>query len=152
MQDQEAVVDDAVLDALAKNPAANPADNAKVKTEQGKLPALETAFGTADSKYQAQKAKLDALEAAIPDSTWALVSDYEEALALLGDLADDDPTALASAVSSDEDVYAKAVRAEQDNARTVLAVGELARAREDLAAAAAQARSARLLEALRGDD
>jgi len=152
VQDQQAVVDDAILDALAKDPTASPGDNAKVKTEQGKLPALQTALGTADTKYQAQKDKLDALEAAIPDATWALVADYEEALALLADLADDDPAALASTVATNEDAYAKAVRAEGDNVRTVLAVGELARAREDLAAAAAQTRSARLLEALRGDD
>jgi hypothetical protein len=152
LQDQQAVVDDAILDALAKNPSAKPDDNAKVKTEKGKLPALETALTNADTDYQKQKDKLDAVEAAIPDATWFLVFDYEEALALLADLADDDPTALAAAVSGDEDAYAKAVRAEQDNARTVLAVGEVARAREDLAAAAAQARPARLLEALRGDD
>jgi hypothetical protein len=152
LEDQQASVDAAILDALAKTPSADPQDNAKVKTEVGKLGALETALTNADDDYQAQKDKLDALEAAIPDATWALVSDYEEALSLLADLADDDPTALADAVAADEDAYAKAVRTEQDSARTVLAVGELARAREDLAAAAAQARPARLLEALRGDD
>jgi hypothetical protein len=152
LEDQQTSVDAAILDALAKNPSANPEDDAKVKTERGKIGALETALTKADDDYEAERDKLDALEAAVPDDMWALVSDYEEALAILADLADDDPTALADAVATDEDAYAKAVRTEQDSARTVLAVGELARAREDLAAAAAQARPARLLEALRGDD
>ena len=124
-----------------------------MKTELGKLPrAARRRWTRPTGDYQAQKDTLDALEAAVPDATWALVSGYEEALALLSDLADDDPAALAAAVGTDEDVYAKAVRAEQDAERTVLAVGEIAREREDLAAAAAQARPARLLEALRGDD
>ena len=153
LQDQQAVVDDAILDALAKNPTANPADDAKVKTEQGKLPALETALDTADTTYQAQKDKLDALEAAIPDATWALVADYEEALALLADLADDDPAALATAVRRGTRTPTRRRCGPSRTTRAPCSPSASSRAsREDRAAAAAQTRSARLLEALRGDD
>ena len=99
-----------------------------------------------------RRGKLDALEAAVPDATWALFDDYEEALELLAALAADNPATLATALTNAEDAYAAALRAEQDNARTVVAVGEVVRERDDRAATAAQSRPARLLEALRGDD
>jgi len=149
---QQDVVDAAILDAVAKNPSADPTTDAKVQTEQGKLPALQGAVDTADTVLAADKDKLDALEAAIPDATWALFDDYAEALELLADLAAADPGALATALTTDESLYAQALRAEQDNARTVIAVGELVREWEDRAATTAQSRPSRLLEALRGDD
>jgi hypothetical protein len=146
------VVEAAILDAVAKNPSADPSTDATVQTEQGKLPALQQNVTTAITVLAADKGKLDALEAAIPDATWSLFDDYEEALELLAELAAANPAALATALTTDESLYAQALRAEQDNARTVIAVGEIVRERDDRAATTAQSRPARLLEALRGDD
>ena len=152
LDEQQDVVDAAILDAIAKNPSADPTTDAAVQTEQGKLPALQGTLDTANTVLAADKDKLDALEAAIPDATWALFDDYAEALELLAELAAADPAALATALTTDESLYAQALRAEQDSARTVSAVGELVREWEDRAAATAQSRPSRLLEALRGDD
>ena len=149
---QNDVVAAAILDAIAKNPSADPSTDGTVQTAKGQLPALQQAVTDANNNYAPVKGKLDSLEAAIPDATWSLFDDYEEALTLLAELAADNPATLATALTNAEDAYAQALRAEQDNARTVIAVGELVREREDRAATAAQSRPARLLEALRGDD
>jgi hypothetical protein len=141
------------LDALAKDPTADPDEDATVKALIDELPPLEQAVTDAENAFtdDARKA-LDAIEAAVPDTMWALFSDYEQALVLFDDLKAVDPGTLKSTFQSAEDAYAQALRAEKDNARTVLAVGELERGLSDRVDTFAQTRSSRLLQALRGDD
>ena len=80
-----------------------------------------------------------------------LSSEYESALVLLAGLAAIKPNDLKTDFEAAEDAYAKALRAEQDGARVVVAVGGLAQARSDRVDAISQTRSTRLLQALRGD-
>jgi hypothetical protein len=149
---QEVVIATEVLNAVLADPEQDPEDAQKVKDERAKVQALEQTLASAQNAYNAEKPKLDALEAAVPESTWALFDDYEEALALLDDLAGVNPAGLGTALEAAEDAYAVALRADREAARTILVVGELARVREGRVAAVEQARPARLLAALRGDD
>jgi hypothetical protein len=141
------------LSTLAADPTKDPDTDAAVAALVGDLPALRTAVTTAQGAYSgAPKKALDALEAAVPAKSWALFNDYESALVLLADLKAVKPNQLKTDFDAAEEAYAKALRAEQDCARAVLAVGGLAQERADRVDAVSQTRSTRLLQALRGDD
>lgn len=147
-------VDAAVLTALAADPSTPDLSAvAGVQTAVTALQPLQQALANAETAYDgAPKAALDALEAAVPDSLWSLFDDYEEALSLLGDLATIDPTTITNALASTKQTYADALRSVQDNARTVLALGEVASERDARSTAVAQTQQSRLLQALRGDE
>ena len=87
----------------------------------------------------------------MPERSWALFNDYETALVLLADLKAVTPATLKTDFEAGEAAYAKALRAEQDCARIVLAIGGLAQEASARVDAVAQTRSTRLLQALRGD-
>jgi hypothetical protein len=106
-----------------------------------------------DDYTAAARDAMAALEAAIPDATWSLFAEYEEALTLLAGVAAIKPADdLKTPFDAAETPYAAALRAEQDNARTVAAADEVVRQTSDRAGTVAQIRSARLLQALRGND
>lgn len=146
-------VDAAVLAAIGKDPTADPSGDAGVQAATNALPALEQALATAETAYEgAPKDALDALEASVPDATWALFDDYQQALSLLADLESVDPAAITGTLASAEQTYADALRDAQDNVRAVLALGEVAKERDARSASIAQTQQSRLLQALRGDE
>jgi hypothetical protein len=139
------------LDALANDPSANTDADPAVVALKAALTPLNTALTDAQGALTApMKSALAALDAAVPDTTWALLDDYEEALSLLADIAALDPAVLAD--TAPETAYAQALRAEQDNAHAVETLGRGARQSADRADAYAPTRPARLLQALRGDE
>jgi hypothetical protein len=142
----------AYLAALAADPTKDPNTDAGVTTAQAQVTAEQSALDTAQTAYEAAKPKLDALEAAVPDDAWGPIADNAEALWILGRLKAINPSGLVSALTNAEDTYAQALRAEQDNARVVLALGGLTKEREDRATAVGQTRSSALLAAVRGDE
>lgn len=146
-------VDAAVLAAVANDPSADPSADANVQNAVNALPALQQALSNAEAAFAgAPEDALDALEASVPDATWALFDDYQRALSLLADLNAVDPTAVTGTLTSAEQTYADALRSVQDNARAVLALGEVAKERDARAESIAQTQQSRLLQALRGDE
>jgi hypothetical protein len=153
----EDAVDAAVLAALTADPTKDPSTDAGVQAANAALPAWQLDVTNDETAYVGAgpggpKDALDQLEAGVPAATWSLFDDYQEALSLLADLAATNPATLAASLATDEDTYAKALRTVQDNARTVLTLGEVMQERDDRAAAAAQTQQSRLLQALRGDE
>jgi hypothetical protein len=141
------------LDALAQDPSADPDTDTTVQGLLNDLSGLQQALTDAENAYtQDARKALDALEAAVPDGAWTLFDDYEEAITLLAGLAAVNPGGLATTFQTDEDAYATALRAEQDNARVTLVLGEIVREQSDRVETVAQTRAARLLQALRGDE
>lgn len=150
--DQDAV-DAAILAALTADPTADPSADAGVIAAVGTLTTDQGTLSTAQTAYDgAPKNALDALEAAVPATTWSTFSDYEEALSLLADLHAANPAQLATNLANDETTYAQALRSVQDNTRLVLALGEVAKRRDDRASTASHTQGSRLLQALRGDE
>lgn len=151
----DAAADDvqaARLDALATDPTADPDAAQDVKDKQALVKPLQDKADTAKGKLtQDVTDALDAVEAAVPDETWRLFDAYEEALEVLAALAAIDPAQIASDLSKAEDAYAKALRKDHANARTVAAVTGYAREWDDRAKTSSQQAPTRLLEALRGD-
>ena len=140
------------LAALAKDPTSDPDTDAAVATLLGQLTGLSNDVDTAAAAFAGDpETALDALEAAVPERSWALFNDYETALVLLADLKAVTPATLKTDFEAGEAAYAKALRAEQDCARIVLAIGGLAQEASARVDAVAQTRSTRLLQALRGD-
>lgn len=146
-------VDSAVLASLAADPSKDPSTDAGVQAAQAALVPLQQALAGAQAAFAGgPKDALDALEASVPADTWSLFDHYQQALALLGDLAAVNPATIATGLTNDEQAYAQALLDVQDNARAVLALGEVAKERDDRAGAAAQTAQSRLLLALRGDE
>jgi hypothetical protein len=156
-QEKVAKKEDAIaaarLAALAKDPTADPDTDTAVATLLGDLTGLRNDVDTAAAAFAGDpETALDALEAAVPERSWALFNDYETALVLLADLKGVTPATLKTDFEAGEAAYAKALRAEQDCARVVLAIRGLAQEASDRVDAVAQTRSTKLLQALRGDD
>ena len=141
------------LDALAAHPDADPEADQNVQDREAELPPLNQALGAAQAALtNDMKAKLAALDAAVPDATWGLIDQYEEALVLLGDVHGVNPGQLGNDLNAAEIPYAQALRAELDTADTIDSFRRRARESSDRADASAPLRPARLLQALRGDD
>jgi hypothetical protein len=146
-------VDAAVLAAIANDPSGDPSADANVQNAVNALPALQQALSNAKTAFVgAPKDALDALEASVPDATWSLFDEYQHALSLLAGLNAVDPTTITGTLTSTEQTYADALRGVQDNARAVLALGEVAKERDARAESIGQTQQSRLLQALRGDE
>ena len=118
---------------------------ADVTTAQGTLGTKNTAYTAA------MRTDLDTWEAAVPDGTWHLLDDFEEASAVLASLRDTDPNQLVNDVSTTEATLVASQLALYKKSivnQGVLAVVETSTA---VYAAAKGAAAARKFSALRGD-
>lgn len=152
---QRDAVEGARRAAVAADPTKDPDDVTAVKTELNKLPALQATLDGAETAYTtAARSDLDAWEAAVPDSTWALFEAYESALETLAELKaiGDLATTLPDQLDQDEKAYVQALAAERANERVVIALSAFSQGRRERASVASQSAPARLLGALRGDD
>ncbi len=141
------------LDAQAADPSANPDNDPTVQTLTGELPALVQALTQAQQAVtDDMKKALAALDAAVPDATWELIDDYEEALVLLAAIHGVNPGQLSQTLRNAETAYSQALRAELTTDDSIASFDRRARESSDRAGAFAPLRSARLLQATRGDD
>jgi hypothetical protein len=145
-------VEDARLKALKKDPTKDPETDATVQAARGDEQTARTALEPKQTAYEAVKADLDVWEAAVPEATWALFEDYEEALAALKEIAAVKPGDLKQDATDDEKAYAQALAAHESNERTVLALAEETKRRRERSAHARASERGLLIAALRGDD
>jgi hypothetical protein len=146
-------------DALAAQVLASIAANVDGLSADPQITAKRTAIGTASGTFStalatfagADKKDLDAWEAVIPDPAWAVLVDYEEALAALNELSTIDPTALVTALDTAEDDYATALGAAAIASRRADYLNDAIGYSRSLLDAARAAIAARLPSAVRGD-
>jgi DNA replication initiation complex subunit (GINS family) len=142
----------AYLKSIAADPAVDPETTPDVTTARTAIGTATTDLATAQTAYDAAKEDLERFEASVPDATWQLLADYEEAIALLANLEAAKPGDLVTALTNAENAYATALSNQRDNERKVVALGDVARERDDHWQNAARNRTTRLLGALRGDE
>ncbi len=121
--DARAALEKATVAAQAPDPTADV--TGKVATEQGAADAaqkdLDQVKGPAftGGGPPSAKDKLDAWEAALPDSAYAANAQLQEAEEILARLAGTDPTALVAAVTAAETALVKALLAQASSDRTL---------------------------------
>jgi hypothetical protein len=142
----------AFVKVIGKDPTVDPETQTDVQTARGKITTARQTLTQKQTDYDAVKKDLELWEAAVPDATWNQLRDYEEALDLLAQLKGTVVATLVSDLGKAEEDYAKALTAERDNARKVVALDNLSRERSDRWANVARTRPTRLLGALRGDE
>jgi hypothetical protein len=103
----QAALDAAIVKALSTDPDTDPPTVTAVTDAQSALDLAVGALTTAAGDFSAEeRAGLDKWEAAVPESTWRLAVDLEEAVAALVELKDTDPATLAPAVQTAESAWA----------------------------------------------
>jgi hypothetical protein len=148
---KQAALDAARLAAVAVDPDAVERD-AAVRTARNDLRVATSTLNTAERALtQADRDAVDAWEAAVPDSSWRLLADFETAKRILDDVAALDPTTLGSDLAAAEVDLAAARQAERKAERAVARLQATVRQRSDRAETAAQTQQAHLFSALRGD-
>jgi hypothetical protein len=158
LQADEAALEEAVLKAkigdIDKAAAidANPASDTTLAPLVTAQATSAAALATAEAAFTAlMKADLQTWESAVPDDTWALLADFEEASEILTAVANADPAAMKSARDAAEKSYVDARIAEQKAARAKrFAVAEQARLAAPLKFES-ENQSRRVMAALRGD-
>ena len=146
----QAVLDRATMTAVAagQDPTTTPA----VQTAKTARDAARSALTTATGAFTAaMRRALDRWEAAVPDTTWQLLADFQEASAALTVLANDEPAGLVTALDAAESALAAALDAESRSADATSFLRESAAARAGALDAAARVEPALLFGALRGD-
>lgn len=147
----QAALDAARLAAIAVNPDAVER-SAAVGAARSDLRAATLTLNIAEGALtQADRDAVDAWEAAVPDSSWRLLADFETARRILDDVAALDPTTLGSDLAAAEVDLAAARQAERKAERAVARLQATVRQRSDRAETAAQTQQAHLFSALRGD-
>jgi hypothetical protein len=130
----------------------NPATDAGVSAARAALATAISDLETAEAAYrQSNHGILHAWEAAVPDTTWQLLADFEDAGQTLTVLQNADPAALVAVLDQAEAGYV-AARIKADTSAGVLEQLDAARIqRAGYQQSAQQNNSLRLFSALRGD-
>lgn len=148
----QAKLSEAIQAAIAAK--KNPDTDGTVIADKGALSLAQGALETAESDYKKSKhGVLHAWEAAVPDSMWRLLDDFERAVQMLKELSDSKAAAeLVLDLDAAEAAYVKARLAADASASVIQ---QLASERDSRAARlqdAREAESGRLFSALRGDN
>lgn len=151
VDDKQKDVDDAVAAAKAKVPPVNPDTDPTVKAARAALEKAENELAKAERALIPISGDLDAWEAAIPDPTWRMLVDLEEAERILTDLAAIKPADRLQAVKDKEAALVATLDAVARSARTLAFLEDSVAERMAWATRAAGAAPARLLSAIRGD-
>lgn len=142
------------LDAAILDAKANPKDAAKqaaVGTAQGKVNTAKQDLATAQGHYEtANEAIMNDWEAAVPDTTWSLFNDYEDAVATL--TAMPDPAALSTLLANAETTYVQAQLLADASADILVGLTTEQAQRAAREESAQQNSAASLFSALRGDN
>lgn len=147
----QASVDKATWEALRQNPDADPATDAGVTNAVAfRDGAIATALTQARNDFQNQQPILDSWQAAVPDATWRLVSDFYSAQSTLSELANLDPAALRSQMDNDETPYATALSNQAENERAMYILADVVRDQADRRDNASRSAAATAASAVRG--
>ena len=132
---------------------ADPDTDADVIAAQAALDAAQTALDNAIAAYRASpKGILDAWEAAVPDTTWRHLADFDTAVQRLTDLQNSTPNTLVSAMSTAENALVAALVG-LDQSRSVLRQLEQRGAKHEAQLGFDRSvTQRRMFGALRGDD
>lgn len=130
-----------------------PETDADVIAATSGLKSAQTALKASEDTYnESDHGVLHAWEAAVPDSMWRLVTDFEDAEEILNELKSADPTTLQNnLVSAEANYVAAQLAADASAAKLAKLAGEQAR-REALGKAERQSLPNRSFGALRGDN
>ncbi|MBE0659929.1 MAG: hypothetical protein IH602_19705 [Bryobacteraceae bacterium] len=152
LETKQSALDQAILAAKSADIDADPNADADVQTLTAETDAALSALDAAESAYTAgMRTDLDVWEASVPDETWRLLDEFEEAAALLNELADTDPSSLTANLDAAELAHADGMRAEDKTAKTQRFLKEEIAAREASAAFERNAAGRRRFQATRGD-
>jgi len=125
--------------------------NADVVTATNKLKGdLNTLKDDSTTNYP-DKATLDQWQAIIPDAAWQKLLDYEEATAILTEVAGINAATIVTEMDTAESAYAGALYAAAQSQRRVEYIQDVTSRRATRAKGIAAALSTRLLSAIRGD-
>lgn len=106
----QAALDAAIVKALTTDPDTDPPTVSAVSDAQSALNLAVTALATAASNFSAdERTDLDKWEAAVPEPTWRMAVDLEEAVAALVELKETDPATLAPPLQAAEAAWAAQV-------------------------------------------
>lgn len=147
----EVAVAQAIQKAIAgkKDPEKDP-NVTKARNDLGKA---QTDLKKAEDAYKlSNHGILHAWEAAVPDTTWRLFEDYEQAVQMLTALKASDPAKLATDLPSAEGKYVAAQLAADASANVIAQLAAEQAQRSAQQENASQAGGARLFSALRGDN
>jgi hypothetical protein len=148
----QAALDKAILAARANDVDVDPATVQAVIDRQKDYDDTAAPLTQAEAAYTAKmRDELDRWEATVPDATWRLLADFEDARATLDRLKAADPAALAAAATAREGDLVTALLAASKSGRTHSALILAATRSESRFAAAANSATARLFSAIRGD-
>lgn len=150
--EKQAALEVAIVKAQVKDIDAQVNLDADVIAAQAALSVAETALATAEAAYTAARKKtVDTWEAAVPDSAWHDLADFEEAKALLHSLKDITPGALGTAMSTAEQAFVTALVAADKRTRTVRLLQERKAEKATRWKIEQSLVARRLFSALRGD-
>lgn len=152
VETKQAALDKAILKAQAADLNADPNTDADVVAAKTALNTATTALTAAETAYTAATQKvLDTWEAAVPESTWRDLADFEEAKEILNLLKDTTPGTLVTNLNTAESVLVTALVTADKSARTLRFLQE--RTVEEAARGKIMQSVAprRLFSALRGD-
>ncbi len=131
----------------------DPDTDANVIAAKTALTNAQDALETAEDDYeQSNHGILHAWEAAVPDSAWQLLADYEEARRMLDGLKASSPSQLEDDLEKAEEEYVKARLKADASANVLEQLGAEQAQRAGRRQSALQNEGHRLLSALRGDN
>ncbi len=148
---KETALNDAIQKAIAAK--ADPNTDPAVGTAKTNLDNAKKTLKTDEDAYKASsKGILDAWEAAVPDATWRLFDDYEEAKEMLTALSAKKATQWQTELDTAEAAYVLAQATADASADIVSQLVAERQTRAAKEAGARQAATGRLFSALRGDN
>ena len=151
VEEKRAAVTQAIQKAIAAK--KDPNKDADVTKAKNELTKAQTDLETARNDYRASThGILHAWQAAVPDATWRLLDDYEEATSTLQALKASDPAALATDLQTAEGNYVAAQLAADASSHVSEAIAAEQVQRSAQQKSARQAAAAGLFSALRGDN
>jgi hypothetical protein len=131
----------------------DPNSDPDVGIARGNLTTALTNLEAAKATYiGSDKGRLDLWEAAVPDSTWLMVEQYEEAVETLDAIKNSNPATLKNNLNAAEEAYVTAKLAADKSAGVVAQLDAEQARRTATSESARKSAGARLFSGLRGDE
>jgi hypothetical protein len=148
---REKELKDARTAAAAKVPPVDPESDPAVKDARTALALAKNELAKAERRLITIGGGLDVWEAAVLDTSWRMLADFDEAERILTDLKDSKPSDLLKAVKDTEAALVAARESTTKSARALVVLEGDAAERRARLEQAREAAPARFLSALRGD-
>lgn len=146
-------IEDAVTAAMVIDISADPEADATVITKRSELAGLESDLATAEGEFDATMQTALALwQGAVPDTSWANLINFDQAVSSLRDLNTADVAALGVALNDTETALVEALEDENEALRLLDELEERAALLDDRMAGLNNSHGGHLISAVRGDE